>query len=108
MSSGRGWTFVSLLCGVVAILIFVSIFMAYGGRVTVATQVTPVPTPGQPVDTPFIYAQPPPLRAAAPATESTATPNGGQAGGTGSSASENNAAPDVSVPPNPFTAGIHT
>lgn len=107
MSSGRGWTFVSLLSGVVAVLVFVSVFMAYGGRVAVAPVATPMPTPGQPVDTPFIYAEPPPVRAAAPAPSATAAPPSSQTGES-SSASENNAAPDVSAPPNPFTAGIHT
>jgi len=108
MSSGRGWTFVSLLSGVIAVLLFAAIFMASGGRVAVVSPATPMPTPGQPVDTPFIYARPAPLRAAAPASGATASPTSPPPGGTGSSASENNAAPDVSVPPNPFTAGIHT
>lgn len=108
MSSGRGWTLVSLLSGVVAILIFVAVFMSYGGRVTVATQATPMPTPGQPVDTPFIYAQPPPLRSASQSGPTAAPSANPPQGTTGSSASENNAAPDVSVPPNPFTYGIHT
>lgn len=109
MSSGRGWIAISLLSGVLGVVIFVAIFMAYGGRVTVATQVTAEPSPGQPVDTPFIYAQPD-QAAPAPATPApTQAPSSAdQSGTTSSSASENNAAPDISAAPNPFTAGIHT
>ena len=92
-----------MISGLVAIAVFAAILMAPGGGVTIAPVAVAAPTPGQPVDTPFIYTRenaPPARPAAAPSAAAT---NPGQTGG---SAADNNAAPDVSVAPNPFTAGI--
>jgi hypothetical protein len=107
---GRGWMTLSVLSGALAVAIFLAVFFASGGRPIAIASAAPLPIPGQPVDTPFIDFGPNPGPAVAPtAAAATAGPtqNPAQTATVSTSAGENNAAPDVSVPPNPFTAGIH-
>lgn len=107
---GRTWMMLSVLSGALAIGIFGAVLFASGGHPVAIVSAMPEATPGQPVDTPFIYYAPNPGRPAAQPSPAAPTaspsPNGGQAATVGTSASENNAAPDISAPPNPFTAGI--
>jgi len=111
----RGWMTLAIVSGAVAVAIFFAVLFASGGRPVAIASAAPLPTPGQPVDTPFIDFGPntaaaaAPTAAAATAAAATAVPtqNPGQAAIVSTSASEDNAAPDVSAPPNPFTAGIH-
>lgn len=106
---GRAWVMLSLLSGALAIALFGAVVLASGGHPVTIVRAEPLATPGQPVDTPFIYAAPEaaPVRPSTPAATSQPTQNPGQATTVSTSASENNAAPDISAPPNPFTAGIH-
>lgn len=106
----RGWMTLAIVSGAVAVAIFFAVLFASGGRPVAIASAAPLPTPGQPVDTSFIDFGPNPAAAAAPtAAAATAVPtqNPGRAAIVSTSASEDNAAPDVSAPPNPFTAGIH-
>jgi hypothetical protein len=105
MSSGRGWVAVSMVSGLIAIVLFAAILLASRGTVVTTTAAVPQATPGQPVDTPFIYTRESVARPAA-SQHASAAPAATSQGSVSSSASDNNAAPDVSAQPNPFTAGI--
>src|SRR5579875_2876417 len=101
----RGWMTLAIVSGAVAVAIFFAVLFASGGRPVAIASAAPLPTPGQPVDTSFIDFGPNPAAAAAPTAVPTQNP--GRAAIVSTSASEDNTAPDVSAPPNPFTAGIH-
>lgn len=106
--SNRGLTMISVVSGLIAIVVFVIVVVAYagsggGGGITTSAPVAKA-TPGQPVDSDFVFTS---AGDQAPSSGPTVHPvspsNAQQAAPT----QEPVEAPSASAPQNPFTAGIH-
>ena len=106
--SGRSLGFLSVVSGVVAVVIFIVVVLAYGSRgTTVAGAPAPRPTTGQTVDSELTYGTGADRQQAPPATAAPAATavSGAEQQGPSGAGTSTNSAPDTSQAANPFTTG---
>jgi hypothetical protein len=108
--SNRGLTMISVVSGLIAVTVFIFVIVAYlGSGGSVVSSVAPVAkaTPGQPVDSDFVFTSGGNQAPSPAATAQPVNPPAGQQAAAAPTTQEPVEAPSASAPSNPFTAGIH-
>ncbi|MGH7224550.1 MAG: hypothetical protein ACRELF_15100 [Gemmataceae bacterium] len=102
---------ISIASGLIAVVVFIFVVVAYagsgGGGGIVTSEPVAKATPGQPVDSDFVFTSAGNQAAPAGPTVQPLNPSGGRQPAPTATPAQPVQAPSVSAPQNPFTAGIH-